>query len=141
ITGFTTGLLVSSSVNLTVPRNTFSEPPSQYSTTSCRAVKPVSMKARRFSRICSRPCQSAIPRLQVASSVKQSKPLPNVLSSISFQKASSHSGGAVFLMVRVVTSFCTCIRLVILLLLVSGDYAFNTQYGLDRTRPQLRQRQ
>src|SRR5580692_768752 len=54
------------------------------------------MNAFRFFRIASRPCQSATPRLQTASSVKQSKPLPKVLSSISFQNANSHSGGAVF---------------------------------------------
>ena len=42
-----------------VARNTFSEPPSRYSTTACSAVKPVSMKARRFSRICSRPRQDS----------------------------------------------------------------------------------
>src|SRR3984885_11687257 len=54
------------------------------------------MNAFRFWRIASRPCQSATPRLQTASSVKQSKPLPKVLSSISFQNANSHSGGAVF---------------------------------------------
>src|SRR5271166_2813405 len=75
------------------------------------------MKARRFSRITSRPFHSATPRRHVASSTKQSKPLPKVLSSISFQKANSHSGGAVFLMVRVVISFSSCVRVVILLLL------------------------
>jgi hypothetical protein len=48
------------------------------------------------------------------------------LSSISFQKASSHSGGAVFLMVRVVISFCSCIRVVILLLLNIGRLAPST---------------
>src|SRR6516225_1609402 len=68
------------------------------------------MKARRFSRICSRPCQSAMPRLQVASSARQLTPPPNVLSSISFQNASSHFGGSVFDMVRVVASFSSCIR-------------------------------
>jgi hypothetical protein len=36
---------------------------------------------------------------------KQSKPLPNVLSSISFQNASSHWGVSFFVMVRVVISF------------------------------------
>src|SRR6516225_10869216 len=71
------------------------------------------MKARRFSRICSRPCQSAMPRLQVASSARQLTPPPNVLSSISFQNASSHFGGSVFDMVRVVASFSSCIRFVI----------------------------
>src|SRR5208337_3355690 len=75
------------------------------------------MNAFRFLRIASRPCQSATPRLQTASSAKQSKPLPKVLSSIYFQKANSHSGGAVFLMVRVVISFSSCVRVVILLLL------------------------
>src|SRR5580704_8180198 len=59
------------------------------------------MNCRRFSRIASRPCQSATPRLHMASSAKQSKPLPKVLSSISFHIASSHSGGAVFLKVMV----------------------------------------
>ena len=34
ITGLTTGLLLSSGVIVTVPRNTLSEPPSQYSATS-----------------------------------------------------------------------------------------------------------
>src|SRR5277367_192060 len=63
------------------------------------------MKARRFSRMASRPRQSATPRLPMASSVKQSKPLPKVLSSISFQKASSHSGGVVFVIVSVVIAF------------------------------------
>src|ERR1700734_3019116 len=47
-------------------------------------------------RITSRPFHSATPRWHVASSTKQSKPLPKVLASISFQKASSHSGGSVF---------------------------------------------
>src|ERR1700722_4051540 len=58
------------------------------------------MKARRFSRMASRPRQSATPRLPMASSVKQSNPLPKVLSSISFQKANSHSGG--FFLVNVI---------------------------------------
>jgi hypothetical protein len=39
--------------------------------------------------------------LQMASSAKQSKPFPKVLSSISFHIASSHSGGAVFVKVMV----------------------------------------
>src|SRR5580692_6575287 len=63
------------------------------------------MKARRFSRMASRPCQSATPRLPMASLVKQSNPLPKVLSSISFQKAISHSGGSVFVNVIVVMVF------------------------------------
>jgi hypothetical protein len=42
------------------------------------------------------------PRLQTASSAKQSKPLPKVLSSISFHIANSHNGAAVF--VRVIVS-------------------------------------
>src|ERR1700722_10495113 len=75
------------------------------------------MNCRRFSRIASRPCQSATPRLHVASSAKQSKPFPKVLSSISFQKASSHAGGAVFVMVRVVTCFSSRVRVVIVFLL------------------------
>src|SRR6202789_2773103 len=54
------------------------------------------MNARRFSRIASRPCQSATPRFPIASLAKQSNPLPKVLSSISFQKANSHSGGSFF---------------------------------------------
>src|SRR5580700_6396178 len=62
------------------------------------------MNCRRFSRIASRPCQSATPRLHTASSAKQSKPSPKVLSSISFHIASSHSGGAVFLKVMVFTA-------------------------------------
>src|SRR6201991_801607 len=52
------------------------------------------MNCRRLFRMVSRPCQSATPRLHTASSAKQSKPLPNVLSSISFQKSSSHCGGS-----------------------------------------------
>src|SRR5437879_2832155 len=60
------------------------------------------MNARRLFRIFSRPFHSATPRRQVASSTKQSKPLPKVLSSISFQKASSQSGGAVLVNVIVV---------------------------------------
>ena len=48
-----------------------------------------------------RPCQSATPRLHTAYSAKQSKPLPNVLSSISFHMANSHSGGEVFVKVIV----------------------------------------
>src|SRR3954452_7287199 len=60
------------------------------------------MNARSFSRIVSRPFHSATPRRHVASSTKQSKPLPKVLSSISFQKANSHSGGAVLVMESVV---------------------------------------
>src|ERR1700681_3213213 len=63
------------------------------------------MNARRFLRICSRPCQSATPRLQIASGVKQSNPLPKVLSSISFQKANSHSGGSFFVNVIVLKVF------------------------------------
>ena len=43
----------------------------------------------------------------------QSKPLPNVLSSISFQNASSRSGGTVLVMVRVVACCSSCIRVVI----------------------------
>src|SRR5262245_60726145 len=61
------------------------------------------MKARRFSRICSRPFHCATPSRHVASSTKQSKPLPKVLSSISFQKANSHSGASHF--VKVVMLF------------------------------------
>jgi hypothetical protein len=38
----------------------------------------------------------------VASFAKQSKPLPKVLLSISFHIANSHSGGAVFVKVKVV---------------------------------------
>src|SRR5258707_15711972 len=64
------------------------------------------MKARRFWRIASRPSQSDTPRLQVASSTKQSKPLPNVLSSISFQKAKSHSGASFFVKVTMFIVFC-----------------------------------
>src|SRR3954463_3820907 len=60
------------------------------------------MNARRLSRIVSRPFHSATPSRQVASFARQSKPFPKVLSSISFQKASSHSGGAVLVMVSVV---------------------------------------
>src|ERR1700761_9536471 len=63
------------------------------------------MKARRFSRICSRPFHSATPRRHVAFSAKQSKPFPKVLSSISFQKARSHAGGAAFFIVNVVITF------------------------------------
>ena len=48
-----------------------------------------------------------------ASSARQSKPLPNVLSSISFENASSHFGGSVFVMIRVGASFSSCIRFVI----------------------------
>jgi hypothetical protein len=44
------------------------------------AVNPVSMKALRSVRIASRSFQSATPRLQNASSVKQSKTFPKVLS-------------------------------------------------------------
>src|SRR5215469_15589490 len=54
------------------------------------------MKAFRLTRIASRPFQSATPSLQTASSVKQSKPFPKVLSSISFHMSSSHLGGSVF---------------------------------------------
>src|ERR1700733_4052485 len=86
---------------VTMPWKIFSNPPSQYSRTSWCAVKPVSMNARRFSRIASRPCQSATPRFPIASLVKQSNPLPKVLSSISFQKANSHSGGSFFVNVMV----------------------------------------
>src|SRR6185437_8725561 len=50
----------------------------------------------------SRPRQSATPRLQTASCAKQSKPLPKVLSSISFQKSSSHCGGPLRVKVIVV---------------------------------------
>jgi hypothetical protein len=58
--------------------------------------------------------RDATPRRHVASSTKQSKPLPKVLSSISFQKASSHSGGVVCVIVSVsllspeliLTSYC-----------------------------------
>src|SRR5882672_860964 len=63
------------------------------------------MNCRRFSRIASRPCQSATPRLHTASSAKQSKPWPNVLSSISFHMAKSHSGAAVFVKVIVFILF------------------------------------
>src|ERR1700722_7433270 len=52
------------------------------------------MNCRRFSRIASRPCQSATPRLHTASSAKQSKPFPKVLLSISFHISSSHCGGS-----------------------------------------------
>src|SRR5262249_33562790 len=54
------------------------------------------MKAIRLARIASRPFQSATPRLQTASSVKQSKPFPKVLSSISFHMSRSHWGGSFF---------------------------------------------
>src|SRR5215471_14931069 len=54
------------------------------------------MKAFRLARIASRPFQSATPRLQTASSVKQSKPFPKVLSSISFHMSRSHWGGSFF---------------------------------------------
>src|SRR5271154_2555026 len=63
------------------------------------------MKARRFSPIASRPCQSATPRLHTAFSAKQSKPLPKVLSSISFHMAKSHSGVSVFVKVIVFILF------------------------------------
>src|SRR6202035_2503690 len=85
----------------TLPWKILSSGLSQNSTTSCSAVKPRSMNCRKLLRIASRPCQSATPRLQIASSAKQSKPLPKVLSSISFHIASSHSGGAVFVKVMV----------------------------------------
>src|SRR5215470_6998394 len=54
------------------------------------------MKALRLVRIASRPFQSATPRLQSASSVKQSKPFPKVLLSISFHMSRSHWGGSFF---------------------------------------------
>jgi hypothetical protein len=41
-------LLGSFGVIVTIPRRTLSKPPSQYSVMSCRAVKPVSINARRF---------------------------------------------------------------------------------------------
>src|ERR1700679_1027915 len=105
MTGLTVGLLLSSGFIVTMPRNILIDPPSQYLVMSWCAVNPVSMKARRFSRIASRPFHSATPRRHVASSTKQSKPLPKVLSSISFQKASSQSGGVVLGIVSVVIAF------------------------------------
>src|SRR5262249_44714104 len=54
------------------------------------------MKAFRLARIASRPFQSATPRLQTVSWVKQSKPFPKVLSSISFHMSRSHWGGSFF---------------------------------------------
>src|SRR5947207_14397358 len=63
------------------------------------------MKSRRLFRIASRPRQSATPRLHTASSAKQSKPLPKVLSSISFHIASSQAGGAVFVKLKMVIAF------------------------------------
>jgi hypothetical protein len=68
------GLVLSSGFMVTMPRKILIDPPSQYSTTSWCAVNPVSMKARRFSRIDSRPFHSATPRRHVASSAKHSKP-------------------------------------------------------------------
>src|SRR5580698_9981322 len=129
MTGFTVALLLSSGFIVTMPRKILIDPPSQYSTTSWYAVNPVSMKARRFSRIASRPFHSATPRRHVASSTKQSKPFPNVLSSTSFQKARSHSGGVVFVIVSVVIAFS---RVDMYLLLF--------QYRAAGNRPQLPQR-
>src|SRR4051812_11014904 len=60
------------------------------------------MNWRRLLRIASRPRQSATPRLQTASSAKQSKPLPKVLSSISFHISSSHCGAGILVKVVVV---------------------------------------
>src|ERR1700733_10990730 len=96
---------------VTKPRNTLSDPPSQYSTTSSCAVNPLSTKARRFSRIATRPCQSLTPRLAIASGVKQSKPFPQVLSSISLQNASNQAGGAVFVNVCEVIDVSVCVGL------------------------------
>src|SRR5579863_2689503 len=79
------------------------------------------MKARRFSRMASRPCQSATPRLHTASSAKQSMPLPKVLSSISFHMAKSQSGAAVFVKVIVFIYF-----LPIYLFNASGSYLRHT---------------
>src|SRR3984957_15974269 len=126
MTGFTVGLLLSSGFIVTMPQKILIDPPSQYSTMSWCAVNPVSMNARRLSRIVSRPSHSATPRRHVASATKQSKPLPKVFSSISFQKANSHSGAAVFVIVRVVI---VCSRVDIDLLL--------SQYRPHRNHSQL----
>src|SRR3954468_17165500 len=84
------------------------------------------MNARRLSRMLSRPFHSATPSRQVASFTKQSKPLPKVLSSISFQKANSHSGGAVLVMVSVV--------IVISRTDIDGCWRYARSHGLERSR-------
>ena len=94
-------MLGSSNVIVTLPWKTLSDGLSKYSTTSWCAVRPLSIKVCRFSRIVSRPCQSATPRLHTAFSAKQSNPLPNVFSSISFHMANSQSGGDIFVKVIV----------------------------------------
>src|SRR5882757_3828680 len=93
---------------MTLPWKIFSNGLSRYATASWCAVKPLSMKSRRFRRIASRPCQSATPRLHTAFSAKQSKHLPKVFSSISFHISSSHVGGAILVKVCVVM-FLSCV--------------------------------
>jgi len=102
------GLLAGSfGVMVTKPRNTLSEPPSQYSTTSWCAVNPLSTKARRFPRngLASVP----ITDTQVGCGIRRKamNPCP-VLSSISRQNANSHCGAAVFVNV----TDCICVSCV-----------------------------